>query len=296
MKSRVIKRTRVPEEDVQPMSFERIENRRLARERIQIDDSERPMQEPPRPVLGTEATSMQEETVLIDANEFEADFPLSEDQEREQERRAAELEAERKAAEPTTRTLSEEEIEEMKAAWREEADAEWAERLETAEQEAEKRGFQAGFEAAEREMQQVLHDQTRAFAEDAHRLDEAWTAFLEQAEPLMSELALHVATSMLDAPLPDEARGAARTAIAEAIEQLATDAPLHVTMHPVDYLRLQEDGFIEQMESLQTKLRWDADPELDEGDWIVASPSATIRRVREEMIERLYERLGLSAS
>ena len=290
MKQRIIKRGSVQGEEVEAAAFERIENRRLPQQRVKMDETDAPDAEaPPGPVLQREATQVQDETITIDADEFVPDFPLSEDQERAQQSRAAERE-------PEPESFTVEELEAMKASWREEADAEWAERLAAAEAAAEERGFEAGYEAAERKMQQVLHDQTKAFAQDARTLESSWADFLEEAEPLLSELALEATAAMLDAPLPEEVRAAARTSIGEAIEALSTDPPLRVTMHPVDYLRLQEDGFVEQMESLQSDMRWEADPELDEGDWIVASPAATVRRVRQEMTERLRGRLGLAPS
>lgn len=73
---------------------------------------------------------------------------------------------------------------------------------------------------------------------------------------MLVELALEVAETLLDAPLPESIRGVSARTLTEAVEQLARSAPLEISMHPVDFLRLQEQGVIAQLESRHPDLHW----------------------------------------
>ncbi|ACY47686.1 hypothetical protein [Rhodothermus marinus] len=173
-------------------------------------------------------------------------------------------------------------------------EAEWQERLEEAVSQARAEGEAAGRAAAEAEWAPRLQALQEQLARELERLRQAWADHTRQLEPLLVELALEVAETLLDAPLPESIRGVSARTLTEAVEQLARSVPLEISMHPVDFLRLQEQGVIAQLESRHPDLHWDLNPGLSEGDWIVQTPTAMQRRIRQEMLERLRQRLGLT--
>jgi len=85
-------------------------------------------------------------------------------------------------------------------------------------------------------------------------------------------------------------------AVIEAVAELAGTPPLTITVHPVDYQRLQESGLAEHLTEKYEELQLESDPEHKEGDWTVASPAGAVRRRRSEVIDTLRERLRLSAA
>lgn len=180
------------------------------------------------------------------------------------------------------------------AALRAAIEAEWQERLEEAVSQAHAEGEAAGRATAEAEWTPRLQALQEQLACELERLRQAWADYTRRLEPLLVELALEVAETLLDAPLPESIRGVSARTLTEAVEQLARSAPLEISMHPVDFLRLQEQGVIAQLESRHPDLHWDLNSELSEGDWIVQTPTAMQRRIRQEMLERLRQRLGLT--
>ncbi|BBM68972.1 FliH/SctL family protein [Rhodothermus marinus] len=182
------------------------------------------------------------------------------------------------------------------AALRAAIEAEWQGRLEEAVNQARAEGEAAGRAAAEAEWAPRLQALQEQLARELERLRQAWADYTRQLEPMLVELALEVAETLLDAPLPESIRGVSARTLTEAVEQLARSAPLEVSMHPVDFLRLQEQGVIAQLESRHPDLHWDLNSELSEGDWIVQTPTAMQRRIRQEILERLRQRLGLTPS
>nr|MBO2492958.1 hypothetical protein [Rhodothermus marinus] len=175
-------------------------------------------------------------------------------------------------------------------------EAAWQKRLEEATARARAEGEAAGRTAAEAEWAPRLQALQEQLARELERLRQAWADHTRQLEPLLVELALEVAETLLDAPLPESIRGVSARTLTEAVEQLARSAPLEISIHPVDFLRLQEQGVIAQLESRHPDLHWDLNPGLSEGDWIVQTPTAMQRRIRQEMLERLRQRLGLTPS
>ncbi len=175
-------------------------------------------------------------------------------------------------------------------------EAEWQTRMEEAVARARAEGEAAGRAAAEAEWAPRLQSLQEQLAHELERLRRAWANYTRQLEPMLVELALEVAETLLDAPLPESIKGISARMLTEAVEQLARSAPLEISMHPVDFLRLQEQGVIAQLESRHPALHWDLNPSLSEGDWIVQTPTAMQRRIRQEMLERLRQRLGLTPS
>ncbi len=181
------------------------------------------------------------------------------------------------------------------AALRAAIEAEWQKRLQEATARARAEGETVGRHAAEAEWAPRLQALQEQLALELERLRRAWAEYTRQLEPMLVELAIEVAETLLDAPLPESIKGISARALTEAIEQLAREAPLEISMHPVDFLRLQEQGVISQLESRHPELHWDLNPGLNEGDWIVQTPAAMQRRIRQEMLQRLRQQLGLTS-
>lgn len=174
-----------------------------------------------------------------------------------------------------------------------EARAAWAEEQEQALEQARVEAYAAGEAAAREAMEADVAAHTQHLTATAERLTARWDAFLDDCEPLLATLAFDVAEAVLDGPLPDTLKGTTRRALTEALDALAGTPPLRISLHPVDYLRLQEDGTTELLSGTHDDLRWNPDPAFREGDWEVKAADASMRHVREEMIQTLQRRLGL---
>ncbi len=172
-------------------------------------------------------------------------------------------------------------------------EAEWQQKLEVAIAQAQAEGEAAGRAAAEAEWRERLLRLQEQWAEELEQLRQAWYAYVRQLEPLLVEMALDVAEALLDAPLAESLKGVSARVLAEAIEHLARETPIEISLHPVDFLRLQEQGVIAQLESRHPDLRWQLNPALKEGDWIVQTPAAMRRSIRQELLQTLRQRLGL---
>ncbi len=173
----------------------------------------------------------------------------------------------------------------LKPSWQEQMEAEVA----RAREEAYEEGYAAAREALEVEFEEVA----QTIQNDVRRLHELCASFITDAEPALVNLAFEVAQAILDAPLPSGIKGVSARTISESIEQMAGSGLIEVSLHPVDFLRLQEAGTVEQLESLHASLRWEPNPELKQGDWFVQSPVAMIRHIEKEMIDALKSRIGL---
>ena len=186
-------------------------------------------------------------------------------------------------------------LDDLRAAW----EAEAQERIDAAVASARDAAYAEG-EAAGRN---AVLAETAATAEAActtaaaglDQLHADWAEHLRRIEPLLVQLALDATELLLGSGLPDVVHDATTEALTAAVEQLAADAPLTVATHPVDYLHLQEGGFVEHLAASHPGLRWMPNPALAEGDWVVESPKAAIRRIRTEMLRHLHDRLGLPA-
>lgn len=183
-----------------------------------------------------------------------------------------------------------EEIEESDEPTQEELEAA---RLAEAVDAARQEGFAAGYENARAELETEFRTKAEALLADAQRMHEENTRFLERAEVLLVDLAFRIAETVLDSPLLAPARDAAKDALANAIERLAGGVPVRVRVHPVDYLRLQEAGLVDQFSAVYGDLRWEPDSSYAQGEWSVESPDSVIRRLERELLSDLRERLGL---
>ena len=175
-------------------------------------------------------------------------------------------------------------------------EAAWEARLEEAVARAQEEAFEKGYAAAWQEHQEVTEQARLAFAASTKRLEQARNDFMKQCEPLLAELAFEVAALLVDAPLPSSLKGLSTRAFTEAIEELAVEKPLRIGLHPVDLLELQEAGLVEQLNGVHGGLTWEPSDELQQGDWIVQSPKATVRYLRDEIISTMKRQIALLAA
>lgn len=211
----------------------------------------------------------------IQTAEFDADVPLDGSQ--------------RQQASSDDNVLTAEELEKQKADW----EAEWSDRLEAAREEAFEEGRQEGYAAAREELEDEFDDKRSTVEETVSQLQAGWQSYINESKPMLAQLTIEIAEYLLDADLPKDIRGVSSRSITQAIEELASGPPLTISLHPVDYLRLQEAGIVEQLESIHPELHWDSDAEYEEGDWSVQSPKAMIRHLRSELLAKMERRLGL---
>lgn len=174
-------------------------------------------------------------------------------------------------------------------------DQEWEQRMERNIEAARKEAYALGYRDASSQLQSDFDARKQELFADIAALRTKWDDFLVRMEPLLAGLSFEIAQSVLDAPLPPKVRNVATRAITEAVEQMGGSTPIEILIHPVDFLRLQESGIVDQLESLHSGLRWEPRPDMKHGDWIVQSPSMAVRRLEEELLTSLKSRLGLLA-
>ena len=169
-------------------------------------------------------------------------------------------------------------------------EAAWRARLEEEVAQARAQAYEAGHAAAQEELRQTLEHEQSALAEHARQLQSAWRDVLKRSEGLLADVAFEVAETLLGAPLPPSLRGLTTAALAEAIEELAGEPPLRIALHPVDFLQMQESGLVERFEEVHSGLVWEPDPDMRQGDWVMQSPVAAIRRFQDELIGEMRRR------
>ena len=187
---------------------------------------------------------------------------------------------------------------------RERTDAEWEERLEEAVEEARTEGYEKGYsegyddgyDEAEETLGSEWEADREALIDDINQFEELWAQYIDENESKLVELTLQMAEAIVDAPLADSLRRVSEGAVIEAVAELAGTPPITITVHPVDFQRLQESGLAEHLTEKYDELQLESDPEREEGDWTVSSPAGAIRRRRSEVIDTLRQRLRLSAS
>ena len=290
MPNRVIKKKDLPADQVEPVSLD--ENAfykrqpRIPRERVQIDLSAAPSRPDQydylkRGVVHREEAEFTPTPIAVPGDDNEFTDPATGDGMAEEEPGDSD-EPEEEDVDP---------LHELRA----ELEAEWSAKLEEAAAEARQEGFESGYNVgyddgvddAEAKLGQQFDADVEQLAADIAQLKSLWEEYIEASEPALLELAVEVGEALLDTPLPDSIRGASARAIAEAVEELASAGSLTVTLHPVDYQRLQEQGLIDQLNA-------NPDPEHAEGDWSVESPTALIRHQKAETLDAVKELVGMT--
>jgi flagellar assembly protein FliH len=185
----------------------------------------------------------------------------------------------------------------LEAEWQAKVDAAREEGYRNGYNEGHVEGYEVGYNDAEDDLQQMMDAEVNRLAEDVAQLKTLWTEYIEASEPALLNLTIEVAEALLDGPLPESVKGASARAIAEAVEELVGAASLTVSLHPVDYQRLQENGLLDQLNANHEQtLQWNPDPNHAEGDWSVESPTALIRHQKDEIIASIRQRLGAEST
>ena len=180
--------------------------------------------------------------------------------------------------------------EKMRAEW----EANWQSRLNDAVENARTEGYNQGFAAAKLELEESFEASKIAYNEGLKGLRDTWSSFINRSETLLLEIAIDIAQFLVDVPLPNRFSKLTEDALIEALEVLAHDVPVRLSLNPVDLMRLQETGMVKHIEEQFPTLRWDPQATLKEGNWIVQTPRQAIRRVSQEILDSLRDRFGLT--
>ena len=183
-----------------------------------------------------------------------------------------------------------EELAEIKQQW----DDIWQAKLEDAIEKTRTEAYGRGYADATAAMTQDVNSEKEAFNDALKTLKTTWESFINRSETLLLEIALEIAHFLVDAPLPERFSKSTESAMLEALESLAREVPVRLSLNPVDFLRLQESGLSKHIENQFTTIRWDPQPTLKEGNWIIQTPRQAIRRVSEELLASLRDRFGLN--
>ncbi|WP_263835849.1 FliH/SctL family protein [Salinibacter sp.] len=178
-------------------------------------------------------------------------------------------------------------------------DAEWRahldEKVEAARAEGYEEGHDDGYEAgyddgyaeAEATLQAEFDDTRRQLSEDIARFEELWETYIDDAESAIIELTLDLAETIVDAPFTETMRQASEEAVIEAVTELAATPPVTIRLHPVDCQRVRESGLVTRLQENYEGLTLEPEPDFEEGDWSVSSPTGVVRRLRAEVLETL---------
>ncbi len=183
-----------------------------------------------------------------------------------------------------------ERLAEIKTEW----DAAWQIKLNHEVEKARLAGYETGYSDAKAALSEEINTEKEAFTFALETLQDTWESFINRSETLLLEIALEIAHFLVHAPLPESFSKSTESALLQALEGLARDVPVQLSLNPVDFLRLRESGLTKHIEDQFTALRWDPQPTLKEGNWIVQTPREAIRRVSEELLASLRDRFGLN--
>ena len=179
-------------------------------------------------------------------------------------------------------------------ALQQEWDATWEARMEKAVEESYEWGYQAGEAAMRDQLEADFNRRHATMMNEIKPLQKLWETFIERAEPSLVEFTFAVVDQLLSAPLTAPLRAISERALIRALDKLKHDAPIRISLNPVDLLRLEESGLAENLKSGFPLLSWEANPDIVEGDWYLESPQKVIRHVAAELITNLQERLNLN--
>jgi flagellar assembly protein FliH len=291
----VIKKKDLPADQVEPVSIDAaaFEKRypRIPRERVRIDaDDAAPS---PDRFAYLKQSIVRREQVTLSPNPV---FVVDGDAEPVATMDAASPEDEIPADEPAEGDAPDP-LDEL----RESLEAEWSAKVEAAREAAYRDGYntghvdgyEVGYADAEDDLEHSFSAHAEQLAADVAQLKTLWTEYIEASEPALLNMTIEIAEALLDAPLPESIQGASARAMAEAVEELAGAATLTVSLHPVDYQRLEENGLLDQLNANHEQtLHWNPDPNHREGDWSVESPTALIRHQKDETIDAIRQLLG----
>ena len=186
-------------------------------------------------------------------------------------------------------TYSEEQLEELQNQWQKE----WDLKLEISVEEARKESFEEGYNKAKEDLEEEVEKQKEQLAEGLRRLKDNWESFIQRSETQLLEIALEVTKFIIDAPLPNQLSNATHQILSETLETLSRETPITISLNPLDLLRFQEAGIMQLIKDQFPGLRWDPQPTLSEGNWIIQTPRKAIRRISDELLTNLKSQFGL---
>ena len=165
-------------------------------------------------------------------------------------------------------------------------------RLARETQKAREEGRLEGLSQGRGEAEGLIRDHTAIIEAIATGFDSAWESLAAHSEPLLEELAFRMAEAVLESPLPESVRALSTKALSEAIESMGESRSVQVSVHPADYMMLDESGVLVPLSRNHPNLNWRTDASLDRGDWEARSDAAVVRRVAREMLADLRDRLN----
>ncbi|MCS3704059.1 FliH/SctL family protein [Salinibacter ruber] len=177
------------------------------------------------------------------------------------------------------------------AEWRahleEKVEAARAEGYEEGHDDGYESGYDDGYAEAEATLRAEFDDTRRQLSEDIARFEELWETYIDDAESEIIELTLDLAETIVDAPFTETMRQASEEAVIEAVTELAATPPVTIRLHPVDCQRVRESGLVTRLQENYEGLTLEPEPDFEEGDWSVSSPTGVVRRLRAEVLETL---------
>lgn len=191
--------------------------------------------------------------------------------------------------------LTEKEYKTLRDEWKETFEQKWQKRLEEEKAQVRKEAYAQGYQEASEEAEQQLEELTGLLTDGLDQVRSAWDSFLKETEPQLGELAFRIAEQVLNTSLPNQVYKPVNAAVHDAIDELAEEKSIDITLHPSDYLQLQESGLLEQLEETYSALYWHSDPEIQQrGSWAVETPRAAIRHMIPELLENIKQDLALA--
>lgn len=178
-------------------------------------------------------------------------------------------------------------------------DAEWQEHLQEKVEAARAEGYEEGhddgyeagyddgYEEAEATVRAELDETRQQLIEDTSRFEQLWETFIDESESQLVELSLDLAETIVNAPFTETMRRVSEEAVIEAVTELASTPPVTIRLHPVDCQRVRESGLLERLRENFDGLTLEPEPNFEEGDWSVSSPTGVVRRLRSEVLETL---------
>lgn len=149
-------------------------------------------------------------------------------------------------------------------------------------------GFQQGQAAAVEHIEAEKANLIRAM----DGITAAWDSLSANSEPLLAELAFKMVEAILESPLPESMRTLSTGALSDAMEKLADSRAVQVSLHPADYMMLDESGVLVPLTQNHPNISWRTDASMERGDWEAQSTEAVIRRVAKELLSDLRSRLS----
>ncbi|NNE70238.1 MAG: hypothetical protein HKN29_07720 [Rhodothermales bacterium] len=158
--------------------------------------------------------------------------------------------------------------------------------------EAREAALEEGFAKGQAAATEHLETERQALLKAVAGVDRAWETLSDNCEPLLAELAFKMCESILQSPLPEQLRTLSTGALSDALESLSDSKSVQVSLHPADYMMLDESGVLVPLTRNHPNIVWRTDASLERGDWEASSDEAVIRRVARELLADLRGRLS----